>query len=130
ETYITRLAWRLEVFRLDPQVPPTCAHIPIDLTILLCIGLVQRTAGGRFALTQPLEPLVAPQVGTLIAQKGTEEGELEGSAAGPADLGGASMDSDPHTPASPKIVPTLQSLQAAITDMGQMLDMMRQEQIS
>src|SRR5262249_58229100 len=80
-TYITRLAWRLDVFRPDPQVPATCAHIPIDLTILLCMGLVQRTAGGRFALPQPVEPPAAPQARSPVVEEGTKELELEGSTA-------------------------------------------------
>src|SRR5262249_48642967 len=79
-TYIPRLAWRLDVFRPDPRVPATCAYMPIDLTILICMGLVQQTAGGRFALTQPLEPLVDPQAGLPMIEEHIEELELKGSA--------------------------------------------------
>src|SRR5262249_7393684 len=129
-TYITRLAWRLDIFRPDPQIPATCLHLPIDMTIMTRIGLVQQTAGGRYTLTQPLEPPAAPQAEDPVPQAGTEELELEGSAAGPADIGAAPMDSDPRTLAGPNTVPTLQSLQAKIADMGQTLDMMRQEQLS
>src|SRR5262249_11061685 len=92
------------------------------------MGLVQRTAGGGYTLTQPLEPPAAPQVEDPVPEVGTEELEQEGSAVGLADVGAASMDSDPRTPAGPNTVPTLQSLQAEITDMGQTLDMIHQEQ--
>src|SRR5262249_55873905 len=60
-TYITRLAWRLDIFRPDPQVPATCLQLPIDMTIMTRMGLVQRVAGGEYALTQPLVPPAAPQ---------------------------------------------------------------------
>src|SRR5262249_32804447 len=134
-TYITRLAWRLDIFWPDPQTPATCLHLPIDMTIMTRMGLVQRVAGGGYALTQPLVPPAAPQgedphAEDPVPQAGTEELEPEGSAAGPADIGAAPMDSDLQTPAGPSTVPTLQSLQAEITDMVQILDMMRQEQIS
>src|SRR5262249_1614071 len=110
-TYITRLAWLLEVFRPDPRTPATCAHLPIDLTIMIRMGLVQRTVGGDFSLTIPLEPQVAPQAETPVPEEyDIEELELEGSAADPVDLGVAPMDSDPRTPAGPSTIPTLQSL--------------------
>src|SRR5262249_8312467 len=38
-TYITKLAWRLDIFRTDPQTPATCLHLPIDLTIMIRMGL-------------------------------------------------------------------------------------------
>src|SRR5262249_56238755 len=60
-TYITRLAWRLDIFRPDPQTPATCLHLPIDMTIMTRMGLVQRVAGGGYALTQPMVPPAAPQ---------------------------------------------------------------------
>src|SRR5262249_20095657 len=69
-----------------------------------------------------------PHAEDPVPQAGTEELEMEGSAAGPADIGAAPMDSVPRTPAGPNTTPTLQSLQAEITDMGQTLTMIRQEQ--
>src|SRR5262249_44221658 len=129
-TYITRLAWRLDIFRPDPQILATYLHLPIDITIMTRMGLVQQTAGGRYTLTQPLEPPAAPQAEDPVPEAGIEELELEGSAVGPADTGAAPMGSDPRTPAGPSTVPTLQSLQAEITNIGQILDMMRQEHIS
>src|SRR5262249_14262867 len=95
---------------------------------MIRMGLVQRTAGGGYALTQPLEPPAALHAEAPMLEEGTKELELEGSATGPADVGAAPMDSDPRTPAGPNTIPILQSLQAEITDMGQTLDMIRQEQ--
>src|SRR5262249_45748165 len=40
-TYITRLAWRLDIFCPDPQVLATCLQLPIDMTIMTRMGLVQ-----------------------------------------------------------------------------------------
>src|SRR5262249_29533171 len=85
---------------------PGTHHLPIDLSVLLRMGLVHQTTDDGFTLTTPLEPPAAPKAGTPIIKEHIEELQFDTKTAEVAELGVATLDSDPHTIVNPSMADT------------------------